>query len=84
MKGTFDAESQVAIGESREAFGDFVDRAYPVGHIRCELHNLQDASVIANDGIVGGLDPDDLAAFANAFELRSDGFPAASFDQNVL
>ncbi len=64
------------MGKGRQALCNFIDCVHPPGDVRCKLHHLEDATACIEDRVVGSLDPDHLAALADALELLRDELPA--------
>ena len=63
---------------------DFVDGANALGHVGREFDDLHDLVVRVENRIVGRLDPNFLAALADALELGGDIFAAVQLPPEFL
>lgn len=71
-EGPLERLRQVAFRQAAEGAGDFADGAHARGNVRGEFHDLVDFAVGVDDGVIGRLNPDFLAALAVADEFVGD------------
>ena len=68
---------EIAIGQIAQRFGQFLAVVDATGYVGRELYDFDDGSVQAEDRIVACLDPDFLAALADALEFVGDKLSAS-------
>ena len=68
-KGLVEILGEIAIRQTLQGLCQRADSAHALRHIRCKLDDLADLSLVIDDRIIGRLDPDLLAALAEAQEF---------------
>ena len=84
MNSVLDAVLEIAFGQSAEPRRDLVDGAVAARDVGDEIDDFHDAVVEIENRIVGRLDPDFLAALADALEFLADMFAAIQFAPEFL
>ena len=83
-EGFVDAMFQVVVGQPGQRGADFLDGEDAVRHIAREFDDLHDLVVGIENRIVRGLDPDVLAALADAVKLAADISAAVQLLPEIL